>query len=104
MKRPVPISAAALATKLKAEPDGFVRLRIDERDWIGLAMGCAQGLQDLLALWVDDDASHMGLGVPALKLRIIVSVPLKRGSFPSVAKNHAAAIRLERSPSRSPWC
>ncbi|MEP7173556.1 MAG: NADH-quinone oxidoreductase subunit C [Aestuariivirga sp.] len=97
MKRPVPLAAAALAAKLKAGPDGFIRLRIDERDWIGLAMGCAQGLQDLLALWVDGDAAHMGLGVPALKLRIIVSVLLKRGSFPSVAKNHAAAIRLERT-------
>ncbi len=97
MKRPVPLAAAALATKLKAGPDGFIRLRVDERDWIGLAMGCAQGLQDLLALWVDSDAAHMGLGVPALKLRIIVSVPLKRGSFPSVAKNHAAASRLERA-------
>ncbi len=96
MKRPVPLAAAALATRLKAGPDGFIRLRIDERDWIGLAMGCAQGLQDFLALWIDDDAAHMGLGVPALKLRIIVSVPLKRSSFPSVAKNHAAAIRLER--------
>lgn len=97
MKRPVPTAAAALATKLKAGPDGFIRFRIDERDWIGLAMGCAQGLQDLLALWVDDEAAHMGLGVPTLKLRIIVSVPLKRGGFPSVAKNHAAANRLERS-------
>ena len=97
MKRPVPLAAAALAAKLKAGPYGFIRLRIDERDWIGLAMGCAQGLQDLLALWVDGDAAHMGLGVPALKLRIIVSLPLKRGSFPSVAKNHTAAIRLERT-------
>ena len=97
MKRPVATAAASLAAKLKAGADGFIRLRIDERDWIGLAMGCAQGLQDLLALWVDGDAAHMALGVPALKLRIIVSVPLKRGSFPSVAKNHAAAIRLERT-------
>lgn len=97
MKRPMPLAAAALTAKLKAGPDGFIRLRIDERDWIGLAMGCAQGLQDLLALWIDDNAAHMGLGVAALKLRIIVSVPLKRGNFPSVAKNHAAAIRLERT-------
>ncbi len=97
MKRPVPIAAAALAAKLKAGPDGFIRLQIDERDWIGLAMGCAQGLQDLLALWVDGNAAYMALGVAAIKLRIIVSVPLKRGSFPSVAKNHAAAIRLERT-------
>jgi Ni,Fe-hydrogenase III large subunit len=60
-------------------------------------MGCAQGFQDLLALWVDGDAAHMALGVPALRLRIIVSVPLKRGSFPSVAQNHVPAIRLERT-------
>jgi hypothetical protein len=97
MKRPVATAAASLVAKLKAGADGFIRLGIDERDWIGLAMGCAQGLQDLLALWVDGNAAHMALGVPALKLRIIVSVPLKRGSFPSVAKNHAAAIRLERT-------
>jgi Ni,Fe-hydrogenase III large subunit len=97
MKRPVAIAAASLIAKLKAGPDGFIRLRIEERDWICLAMGCAQGLQDLLALWVDGDAAHMALGVPALKLRIIVSLPLRRGSFPSVAKNHAAAIRLERT-------
>ena len=97
MKRPVPLTAAALVGKLKAGTDGFIRLRIDERDWIGLALGAAQGLQDLLALWVDGEAAHMALGVPALKLRIIVSVPLKRGSFPSVAKNHAPASRLERS-------
>ncbi|MBK5265782.1 MAG: NADH-quinone oxidoreductase subunit C [Alphaproteobacteria bacterium] len=97
MKRPVPLAATALAAKLKGGPDGFVRLRIDERDWISLAMGCAQGLQDLLALWVDGDAAHMGLSDSELKLRIIVSVPLHRGSFPSVAKNHAAAIRLERT-------
>ena len=97
MKRPVAIAAASLIAKLKAGPDGFIRLQIEERDWICLAMGCAQGLQDLLALWIDGDAAHMALGVPALKLRIIVSLPLRRGSFPSVAKNHAAAIRLERS-------
>ena len=97
MKRPVAIAAASLIAKLKASPDGFIRLQIDERDWICLAMGCAQGLQDLLALWIDGDAAHMALGAPALKLRVIVSLPLRRGSFPSVAKNHAAAIRLERT-------
>jgi Ni,Fe-hydrogenase III large subunit len=97
MKRPVPLAAASLAAKLKAGPDGFIRLRIDERDWIGLAMGCAQGLQDLLAIWIDGNAVRMAIGVPASKLRVIVSLALKRGSFPSVAKNHAAAIRLERT-------
>ena len=82
MKRPVAIAAASLIAKLKAGPDGFIRLQIDERDWICLAMGCAHGLQDLLALWIDGDAAHMALGAPALKLRVIVSLPLRRGSFP----------------------
>ena len=70
---------------------GFIRMRIDERDWICLAMGCAGGLQDLLALWADAGSVHMALGVPALRLRIIVSLSLKRGGYPSVAQNHAPA-------------
>jgi Ni,Fe-hydrogenase III large subunit len=97
MKQPVAIAAASLIAGSKAGEDNFVRLRITERDWIGLAMGAAQGLHDLLALWIDGNAAYMALGVPARGARIIVFLPLKRGSFPSVARNHPPAIRLERT-------
>ena len=56
-----------------------------------------QGMQDLVALWADDGAVHMALGVPAVPFRVIASLPLKRGGFPSVAKNHPPALRLERT-------
>ena len=97
MKRPVATAVIGLAAGQAAGRDGFVRLPVAERDWIGLAMGCAAGLQDLLALWLDDNAVHLALGVPAERLRVIVSLPLKRGGFPSLAMNHTPASRLERT-------
>ena len=97
MRRPVPVAAATLAAGLAAGPDGFARMAVTERDWICLAMGCASGLQDLMALWIDAGSVHMALGVPAQHWRVVVSLPLKRTGFPSVALNHAPAIRLERA-------
>jgi Ni,Fe-hydrogenase III large subunit len=96
MKRPVATPVATLVTGQVVGADGFIRLAVSDRDWICLAMGCAEGLQDLLALWVDEGFAHMALGVPSLGLRAIVSLALKRTGFPSVGKNHAPAIRLER--------
>lgn len=97
MKRPVPTTAAAVAAGLAAGADGFIRWTVSERDWICLAMGCAEGMQDLLALWVDDGSVHMALSMPVDRLRLIATLPLKRGGFPSVGKNHSPAIRLERT-------
>jgi Ni,Fe-hydrogenase III large subunit len=71
-------------------------MEVSGRDWIGLAMGCADGMQDLLAEWVDEGKVHMALSVSRDQLRVIASLPLQRNSFPSVAKNHAPAIRIER--------
>ena len=85
MRRPVPVAAATLAAGLAAGPDGFARMAVTERDWICLAMGCASGLQDLMALWIDAGSVHMALGVPAQHWRVVVSLPLKRTGFPSVA-------------------
>jgi Ni,Fe-hydrogenase III large subunit len=97
VKRPVPVSATVIAAGLAAGPDGFVRLAVGERDWICLAMGCAEGLQDLVALWIDGENVHMALAAPGEGLRLIVALPLKRTGFPSVARNHAPATRLERT-------
>jgi Ni,Fe-hydrogenase III large subunit len=97
MRRPVPVAASSLAASRAAGADGFVRLDVDERDWICLALGCAAGLQDLLGLWPDAGAIHMALGVPAQGMRCIVSLQLKRTGYPSVALNHVPAMRLERA-------
>jgi Ni,Fe-hydrogenase III large subunit len=97
VKRPVPTAAAVLALGKVPGPDGFIRLLVNVRDWIGLALGCANGMQDLLSLWIDAGSVHMAIGVSAEGIRLIVSLPLKRSGFPSVGKNHAPAIRLERT-------
>jgi Ni,Fe-hydrogenase III large subunit len=97
MKRPVPTSVLEVAGGKKAGPDGFVRLAVDDRTWICLAMGCAKGLQDFLSVWADDNDICMALGVAAKGARFIVSLPMKRNAYPSVAKNHAPALRLERA-------
>lgn len=97
MRRPVATSASMLAGPRRAGRDGFIRFEVDERDWICLAMGCAAGLQDLLSLWPDRGLIHMALGIPADAARFIVSLPLKRTGYPSVALNHSPAMRLERA-------
>jgi Ni,Fe-hydrogenase III large subunit len=96
VKRPVATPVTDLALAQVKGKDGFVRIAVTERDWICLALGCAEGLQDLLALWIDNGMAHMALGVPGERLRAIATLALKRGGFPSVGKNHAPAIRLER--------
>jgi len=97
MRRPVATSASMLAGQRTAGRDGFIRFEVDERDWICLAMGCAAGLQDLLSLWPDQGSIHMALGIAPDGARFIVSLPLKRTGYPSVALNHSPAMRLERA-------
>lgn len=97
MRRPAPLALTALTADRRTGPDGFIRFDVGERDWICLAMGCAAGLQDLLALWCEGNQVRMALGVPGEGLRAIVSHPVKKGQFPSVGLNHAPALRLERT-------
>jgi Ni,Fe-hydrogenase III large subunit len=97
MKKPVATPVLSLADGLAPGPDGFTRLAADDRTWICLAMGCAAGMQDLLSVWIDGNDVCMALGVPAAGRRFIVSFPLRRNAYPSVARNHAPALRLERA-------
>ena len=97
MKKPQPVALATLIGAHTAGPDGYYRLAVNEQTWRNLAAGCAGGLQDLFALWADSGSVHMALGSPALRLWAIVSVPIKRGAYPSVAQYHAPAMRLERT-------
>lgn len=97
MKRPAATPLSAFTAGRPAGRDGFVRMLIAERDWIGLAMGAAAGEHDLLSLWVDGDQVRMALSAPLARLRAVVSIALKRTGYPSVAKNHLPALRLERA-------
>jgi Ni,Fe-hydrogenase III large subunit len=86
-----------LASAATPDRDGFVRLQVTQAEWIGLARGCADGLQDLCSLWIDGDLARMALLGSDRSSRSIVSVRLDSGDYPSVGCFHAPAIRLERA-------
>lgn len=87
----------ALVGAERVEPDGYVRLEVDEATWISLAKANARGLHDLSALWFDDGRMRMALSDPASRRRAIVSIATRGGSYPAVARYHAPAARLERA-------
>jgi Ni,Fe-hydrogenase III large subunit len=62
---------------------------------IGRALGVGEG--DLVALWAESDVVHMALRAPGLAAPCIVSLGLVNGSFPSIGRYHAPAVRLERA-------
>jgi Ni,Fe-hydrogenase III large subunit len=87
---------ADLATPMSAGPDGYVRLVVDAPTWEALAAGCAAGAHDLSALWTDGGSVLMALSDSAGH-RAIVALRTEAGAYPSVARHHAPALRLERA-------
>jgi Ni,Fe-hydrogenase III large subunit len=88
--------AAAIAGR-RPGPDDFVRLEVDGAAWQALAVGCAAGDQGLSALWADGDWMRMALLDGERGLAAIVSTPTEAGAYPSVARHHVPASRLERA-------
>ena len=91
-----PRALADLAAPLGAGPDGYMRLVVDAPTWEALAAGCASGAHDLSAFWADGDSMMMALG-DAAGHRAIVALETQAGVYPSVARHHAPALRLERA-------
>lgn len=90
--------ARALADLIAGRPagaDGYVRASVLPPTWEELAAGCAAGLHDLSALWVDAGSMRMALSDSARGLRAIVD--LGAADYPSVGRLHAPALRLERA-------
>jgi Ni,Fe-hydrogenase III large subunit len=78
--------------------DGFLRADVTEGEWNELGLACAEGLHDLTALWIDADRVRMALLSRDGVTRAIVSLSCaEAGSYPSVGRVHAPAIRLERA-------
>ncbi|MGA7324568.1 MAG: hydrogenase expression protein HypE [Rhodomicrobium sp.] len=80
-----------------ADRDGFVRLAVSESEWIALARSCAEGEQDLTALWIDGVRARTALMSRDRTKKVIASVDCAGGRYPSVGLHHAPAIRLERA-------
>jgi Ni,Fe-hydrogenase III large subunit len=92
-----PHALADLVAGRAAGPDGYVRLAVDAPTWEALAAGCAAGAHDLAALWADGDFMRMALSDGGRGVRAVVFIKTEAGSYPSVGRHHAPALRLERA-------
>ena len=72
------------------------RYLVDAPAWEATAADLA-GPLDLMALWADVEQVHMAIHEPASGFRAILSLALADGGYPSVARHHAPAMRLERA-------
>ncbi|MBI2717896.1 MAG: hydrogenase expression protein HypE [Rhizobiales bacterium] len=91
-----PLSLAALLADKPGE-GGVARVSVTDRVWRAVALGCRDGLHDLLGLWVDRNCVHMALADCERRLLAIAALKLGRGEYPSVGQFHAPALRLERT-------
>jgi Ni,Fe-hydrogenase III large subunit len=71
------------------------RIVVDEATWLSAARHLAAGEWKLLSLWGEPDAVHMALAEGQHIGVLSLACPDKR--FPSIARLHAPALRLERS-------
>jgi Ni,Fe-hydrogenase III large subunit len=74
----------------------WARELVDATEWNDAVREMASGGADLFSLWSDGAQVHLALAAPGDELRIL-SLPCAEGRFPSVAKLHPPALRLERT-------
>lgn len=74
----------------------FARTVVDEAGWIAAAEALAAGRWTLLGLWGEATSVHMALFEEPGTIGV-VSLEGLSGSYPSVARHHLPALRLERT-------
>ena len=91
------------------------RHEVDHITWTKVAEGLGAGQGEMLTLFADGGMVHMALRSEALHLPCVVSCRVIDGGFPSVARHHPPATRLERTirdlfgiqawdtPDQRPW-
>jgi len=88
----------ALAGAAPAHPHRpWPRREVNERTWTRLAKQLAEGRWTLAGLWGDSGAVHMALLDNGNAELAVASLECPSGQFPSVARHHAPAYRLERA-------
>ena len=73
------------------------RVVVDEEVWRQAILGIAAGEATMFGLWSDGEAVHLALAAQATADLLVVSLPCPERRFPSVARTHAPALRLERT-------
>ncbi len=87
----------------------------DNALWMAVGQALADGVGDLLGLWADKAFVHMAVRAAEPIGAFVVSTAIRNSEFPSIAKFHTPAQRLERAirdlygyapiaaPDRRPW-
>ncbi|MCB9978817.1 MAG: nickel-dependent hydrogenase large subunit [Rhodospirillales bacterium] len=73
------------------------RTLVSAQDWQAAARSCAAGDKTLVALWGEIGFVHMALCAPDGSRTELISCACPDGTFPSVARIHTPADRLERA-------
>jgi Ni,Fe-hydrogenase III large subunit len=73
------------------------RATIGEDDWTWAGKELHAGRLDLIALWAEPDTVHLAVRDPTGNEIAVFTLPCSGGRFPSLAKTHAPAARLERT-------
>jgi Ni,Fe-hydrogenase III large subunit len=73
------------------------RTRVPPDAWRGAARALGDGRAVLLGLWSDGEAVHLCLSEEPIGAPFVLSLPVEDRSFPSLARDHAPADRLERT-------
>ncbi|MGE3652432.1 MAG: hydrogenase expression protein HypE, partial [Reyranellaceae bacterium] len=84
---------------LPPEPDHrpFPRVTVSGETWRLASEALAEGALDLAGLWGDTAMVHMAVADPGCAEYAVLSLPCVGGTFPSVARLHPPALRLERT-------
>jgi Ni,Fe-hydrogenase III large subunit len=73
------------------------RSLVSADDWRAAARACADGEKTLVALWGEEGVVHMAVAPAEGGRARVLSLPCPEGVFPSVARVHTPADRLERA-------
>jgi len=84
---------------LPPEPDHrpFPRIAVSAETWRLASEALAEGALSLAGLWGDTAMVHMAVADPGCAEYAVLSLPCAGGTFPSVARLHPPALRLERT-------
>ncbi len=84
------------AGKEAPEHRPWPRFDVDRKIWARIIARLGNSL-DMIGLWADDRKIHMAIFEPACKTFAVASLDVTAGKYPSVAKVHPPAMRLERT-------
>jgi Ni,Fe-hydrogenase III large subunit len=75
----------------------IARAIVDADDWLKAAARLVEGRWDLVALWGERNCAHLAVRDPAQSALAVLTIECPDAEYPSIAKRHPPAMRLERA-------